>query len=208
MPPAGDGVRRALALHDGTTAWGAALIDIGGYTVDILSLQYDPGVPAGVCEEVLTQTLAHNAKGSSIQEFVYIAQGTREELESLDDRMMKAGYFPRTGVAQPMETTLSALLQNPTARHLMDLRPGAGVGPIRDDALLRFYNRTHPAIHPDEMDAVTSCCYVEGQEIKAVLPAAGGGPCSGVVRQQLCEKGGRGLATGLHPVCRRAEPPA
>lgn len=170
LPPAGAGVRQALALHEGDTAWGAALVEVGGRTVDILSLRYVEGTPLGTCERALTQTLAQNARGSAIQELVYIYQGDSAALEAMDDRMLLAGYCPRAGSAQPMEAALGDLLQNPAAKRLMQ-RPHPGVVPIEEGVLLRFYNHTHPAtaISPDALDPLTSRCYVADRAIKAVL---------------------------------------
>ncbi|MCI8479004.1 MAG: hypothetical protein HFE97_11855 [Oscillospiraceae bacterium] len=171
LPPAGAGIRQGLALHEGDTAWGAALVEVGNRTVDILSLRYDGNAPMATCERALTETLVQNAKGSTIQELVYVYQGDKTALEAMDDRMLLAGYFPRAGSAQPMEAVLEDLLQNPAVKRLMQLRTHLGVVPIEDGVLLRFYNRTHPAtaIHPGELDPLTSRCYVEGGAIKAVL---------------------------------------
>lgn len=171
LPRRGTGLYRTLAFHEGETAWGAAVVEVGEDAVDIVSLSYDESISVGVCERALTEFLVERSAGSLVKEIRCICLGTKEELKALDDQMLEIGYFPRAGRAHPMEAVLHRLLENPVAKQLMQYQPGACIAPLEEGRPLQLYNRSHPAaaVYPGEWDPHTSRCYMESGEIKAIL---------------------------------------
>lgn len=173
----GNGVVQGLAFHDQGVAQGAAVVEVGEDAVDILSLR--SSAPPGVCERALTEFLAERAAGTALREIVYIAEGTEEELEALDRRMLVLGYVSQPGEGEPMEARLGEVLEGDAARQMMAGARGKPVYRLGDipEAAVRQYNRAHPdnPIRPGDLDVETSRFYLLDNRIQAVMLTAPGG---------------------------------
>lgn len=170
----GNGVVQALALHEDGVACGAAVVEVGESAVDILSLRYS--TPPGVCEAALTRFLAGSAAGTTLREIVYVAEGSEEELEELDRRMLMVGYLSQPGAGMPVEASLETILGGDAARQMIASAQGKPICRLEDlpDVAVRLYNRSHPdnPIQPELLDLNTSRFYLLENRVQAVLLTA------------------------------------
>ena len=170
--PKYDGAVRLLGFHEDGIAYGAAVVGIGLLKADILSVR-SAGCPAGACQRALADQMIANAEKTSLQEIVYVEEGTQEDLDALEEALAGAGFVAEEGGSVCMRTTLGKAAGSKTGQLLMQQAKGKPVVPfdqLPSSAVAR-YNSEHPGtpIRPEEFDRELSRFFLGDREIQAVL---------------------------------------
>lgn len=175
--PRYDGAVRLLGFYENGAAYGAAAVGVGVLKADILSVR-SAGCPVGVCQRALADLLIANAGKTSLQEIVYIEEGTREELDAIGEALAGAGFLAEDRNSVSMRTTLGAAAGSKTGRLLLRLAKGKPAVPFGElpPAAVARHNREHPGtmVVPGEFDAGLSRFLCDGQKLRAMLLAARG----------------------------------
>ena len=170
--PKYDGAVRLLGFHEDGAAYGAAVVGIGILRAEILSVR-SAGCPAGTCERALADQMIANAGKTSLQEIVFLEEGTEEELDALEEALAGVGFVAEEGGSACMRTTLGKAAGGKAGQLLMRLAKGKPVvsfDQLPSSAVVR-HNAEHPGtpIRPDEFDTGLSRFFLDGPEIRAVL---------------------------------------